>query len=128
MSTTDTAPVTAAELDTLRAYVPTETLRRIAEISKAECAECDKANREFEAVKKAITEAKERMRRDRALIKQMEQKKKAHFARPLFPKSDAARTAAIEAARVARAAAVAAGETPKIETLAECSARLEAGK
>lgn len=124
----ETAPLSAIELDALRAYVPTETLLQINAISKAECAECDKANRELDAANKAIADAKERMRRDRALIKQMEAKRKAHFARPLFPRSDAARTAAIEAAKVARAAAIAAGEAPKFETLAECTKRVEGVK
>lgn len=128
MTTTDKAPVTAAELDTLRAYVPTETLRQMNEISRGESAECEQASRAYEEVGREVAEIKARMKKDRQRLKQLDLKRKAYFARPLFPKSDAARTAAIEAARVARAAAIAAGESPKIETLAECSARVKGGK
>ena len=118
--------VTAAELDALRAYVPTETLRKMNEISREESAECEKARSAYEDVGREVAVIKARMKNDRQRLKKLDKKRQAYFARPLFPKSDAARTAAIEAARIARAAAIAAGESPKIETLAECSARVQA--
>jgi len=130
MSTTHT-PVNAAEADALRAYVPTQTLLAINVLSKAESAEIESRWRERDETTKAIKDAKERMRKDRALIKEMERKQKAYFEAPIYQRTDAARSAAWAAAKVARETAITAGETPKIETLAECNVRLaraEGGK
>ncbi len=128
MSTTHAAPATPAEADALRAYVPTQTLHAIAELSKSESIECEKRRKDYYDAKKAIDDAKERMRKDRALIKAMEAKRKPYLSTPMYQRTDAARDAAWQAARIARDAAIAAGESPKFETLAECSARVEGGK
>jgi hypothetical protein len=124
MSTSQT-PVDHAEADALRAYVPTDTLREISHLSAIDCADAEKRRKDYYDANAQIDAAKERMRKDRALIKQAEQKRKAYFSSPLFARVDAARDAAWAAARVARNAAIAAGEAPKFETLDQCNARVK---
>ena len=125
MKTNDT-PGTESEADALRAYVPLELLSALAKTRDEEIAEHEKRRRKFDEQCAEYNAIKERMRRDRIALKKLEAAKKAYFAQPLFPRTDAARDAAWSAAAQARRDAIARGETPRYETAAECGARQKA--
>lgn len=121
------SPANETEANTLRAYIPTETLREIDRLSKLDSADAEKRRKNFIEANAQIDAAKERMRKERILIKKAEQIRKAYFMSPLFARVDAARDAAWAAARAARDAAIATGEVPKIETLEQCNKRVKEG-
>lgn len=99
MATTTTAlrdgiPGNDFEADSLRAYIPTDTLKEIAAIRDLEIAASDKRRSVFDDASAKISTIKERMRRDRIALKALEKKMRDYFATPLFPRLDAARDAA----------------------------------
>jgi hypothetical protein len=116
-------PGTEAEADALRAYVPLELLAALAKTRDEEIAEHDKRRRKFDEQCAEYNTIKERMRRDRITLKKLEAEKRAYFAQPLFPRTDAARDAAWSAAVQARREAIERGESPRYETAAQCGAR-----
>lgn len=98
-------------------------LTALAKVRNEEIAEADKRSRKFYEMVAEYDTLKEHMRRYRLALKKLDAAKREHFARPLFPRTDAARDAAWSAAAQARREALARGETLRIETVEQCGAR-----
>jgi len=111
----------------LRAYVPAQTMAEINAIMARQNARADKLSRDWSAATAEILYIKERMKKDRLKIKELEKVRDRYFSADLFAEGDRAVNLAWAAARVAASGGhLRAAEAPKVETLAQVTERLKA--
>jgi hypothetical protein len=116
-------PETDQEADALRGYLPVENLIRLANLRDVEIAASEVRTRRIDDCRSEIKAIKERMKKDRLQLKRLAQEEKELWATPIFQQLDAAREAAWIDAGKLRTEALARGDAPLFETVAQCGAR-----
>jgi hypothetical protein len=119
------SPTSETEACCLRPYIPTATLVACRKLVHEACAESEKLNAKHDKVEHDLRLAKiaasEAVKKVNALKRELA---KLPYVSS-FSKYDPARQAAWAEARIARAAAIAAGEPLKYETGEQATARME---